>query len=309
MNRPEKKPKHLIPRRAQIPLVVIGIPLLVFAMLRMAKDMGWIQTVPKAKQAVAKKAPEAPTTGGATTPASGPTQPSRPSGMVAGPTGLGPGVPAPSVDTIALPPNKDPLTELHPATTTPPGAAPGVKPPPAPTTPRNPPPLPPPLPAPVSATPFPSPTTGGSAALPPAMTSRPAQRPLPAALAVNYPLVRRGGGPLPPASVSLVGTISGQSRSLAVIRRAGAQEARGRYVRPGESLDREGNRVKAIGSGRITVMGRGGTRELGLPPPQSSATSASAAKPTKGQPRKVVPPEEASPAPTPVPEEETGSPR
>jgi len=307
MDTPEKKPKHLVPPKAQIPLIVIGIPLLIFAMLRMAKDMGWIQSLPHAKQAAAKKAPETSSPGAATTTTGTPTEPSQPPIAAMGPR---PGGPAPSVDTITLPPNKDPLTELHPTTTPSPGAAPGSKPvSPPPTIPNNPPPLPPPLPAPVSTTPFPSPTTGGSAALPPTMRPRPAQRPLPAALAASYPVVRRGGGPLPPASVSLVGTISGKSRSLAVVRRSDTQGAHGRYVRPGESLDKEGNRIKAIGSGEITVVGRGGMRELALPPPQSSATATSTARPVKGKPVRVVPPEEASPAPTPVPEEASSTPQ
>ena len=50
MDTQEKKPKQLIPQKAQIPLILIGVPLLLIVCLKMAKDMGWISNVPHAAQ-------------------------------------------------------------------------------------------------------------------------------------------------------------------------------------------------------------------------------------------------------------------
>ena len=295
MERSDKKPRHLVPPQAQIPLVIIGIPLLILAGWRMARDMGWISEVPKAKKAEVAKAPGTAGTGVVATPAGTPAPaPGSTFGGPMAPTPRGAGG-APTLETIALPAGKDPLAELNPSAA-PPGGAPPGKPTPAPlSAPRNPPPLPPPLPAPASAGSFPSPMTNKTAALPPEMRGAPGPAPaaplLPEALAVRYPLLRRGGGPTSAPPVALVGTISGKDRSIAVIRRSDAGGAHGRYVRPGETLDREGHQIKSIGSGTVTYGGRGGTRQLALPPPQSKAAPAPTAK---GKPP-AKPAEEPSP--------------
>jgi hypothetical protein len=290
METPDKKSKSVIPRSAQIVLIIVGIPLLLFFGFRMAREMGWISTVPQARRvAKAKPTPGAQPTTGAP---AGTTQPT----AVAPPPRPGPTKVA-DLGKIVLPPGRDPMADLRAAPApTPPGTPPGGPAGPARAPSAPPPVLPSPLPPP-SVGPFPSPTTTGPAvALPPQMRpAQPAPRPLPPALAVSYPIVRRGVPSRAP-SVALVGTISSKSRSLAVVRSTDTEGARGRYVRPGESIDRQGHQVKTIGPGTITLSGRGGSRQLGLPgPPSTTGPGAGKGKTPAGGGI-----EEASPSPSPA---------
>jgi hypothetical protein len=283
MDTPEKKPKVLVPRQAQLPLLILGAPLLVYAGLHMAKQMGWIQDVPKAKVVAAKPGGSGATPGGAATAGAGAAQRATPTPMAPGAGPMRGRAAQPSVDSISLPPGKDPLAPLGaaqptPATPASPPAKPVGPPPRAPGKLPSPPPLPPPIPAPSVKGGFPSPTGSAAAALPPEMAppkTAPAPRPVPAALAVGYPILRRGsaGVAAAPPPVELVGTISGPAGSLAVVRRTDSAKAQGRYVRPGESLDRAGDQVQDIGQGTVTLGGRGGTRRISLPPPKSGAST------------------------------------
>lgn len=267
MDTPKKKEsKDLIPKKAQIVLLIVGIPLLAFASLRFATTMGWIGGPPKAKTDIVKKDDQPKPA-----PDVGAPKPAPPGTRLSGPGRTRQGG-APDLESIQLP-DRDPLADLggprpaaSPGGTTTPG---GPKPPTPPSTPPSAPPLPPPLPTPTSTGPFPSPVTGGATALPPAMVvRRPQERGLPPALAASYPLVRRGGRAPRTASVSLVGTISGPQGALAVVRPADAAGAPGRYVRPGQPVDgRGGEEVKAIAPGKVTISNRGRTQELSLPTP------------------------------------------
>jgi hypothetical protein len=247
MKTPKQKPKDLIPKKAQIALLVIGIPLLLFTVVRFAGQMGWIGGPPKAKRVVQKKDDQKPKPDGDAAP-TGKTPAPKPVRVG------GKRREQPDLDSIELP-ARDPLGDLRlaqqptppepatPGQPTPPGAASAAA--------SGPPPLPPPMPAPPSAPGFPSPVAGARAALPPAMVAaQPIERGLPPALSASYPVLRRGGRVAQAPPVSLVGTISGPQGSIAVVRSAEGG-APGRYVRPGQ----------------LTLGGRGRTHELSLPSP------------------------------------------
>ncbi len=294
----ESRSKDLIPKKAQIVLLIVGIPLLIFSGVRLATTMGWIGGPPKAKKVVQRKEdrPKPPPEAGAPKPDTPGTTPATPrrtrrSG-------------APDLESIELP-ARDPLRDLgSPPSEAPAGATPGAaKPPAPPSPPPSPPPLPPPLPTASATGPFPSPVTGGEAALPPAMVvRRPTERGLPPALSASYPLLKRGGRAPRTASVSLVGTISGPQGSLAVVRPSNATGAPGRYVRPGQTISGPGGEeVKAISPGKLTISTRGRTQELSLPtpsgeqgtgPPGASGESPGPSAPVVEDSRGISPPTE-----------------
>ncbi len=266
----QKKSKDLIPKKAQIVLLIIGIPLLVFTGIRLSTQMGWIGGPPKAKKVVQKKKddPKKPPKGTPAKPADTGTPKPAPAGVPRE---------APDLDSVS-PPGRDPLADL--ATAAPgPGARPGpAEPsavPPRPSTPDS---LPPPIPLPTATPTFPSPVTGGAAALPPGMVvSQPREPGLPAALAANYPMVRRGGRASRAPSVALVGTISGPQGSLAVVRPADLSGAPGRYVRPGQKVGGQGGaEVETITPGKLTITGQGRKHELSLPTPGPKPDSTTA---------------------------------
>ena len=268
---PKKQPKSVIPKKAQAPLVIFGLLLLAYFSYDTANKMGWVGKPPKAKTPVAAKhTPEPAGGGGATAPTPAPTPPagtSRPSTGAA----TRPGSAPVDLDTLKAP-ARDPMGNLGAPAAPPvrpqnvppaPGAAP-----PAPGRGAEPPPLPPPV-MPPGGTPgsFPSPITGPGA--PPAVPAAavpiaPAFRPAPAAFTVNYPLARRGPKPQAAPAVTLMGTISGNRGSMAVVHPG--DTARGQYVRPGESLPGNAVRVESIKPGKVTLGGRGGSREVLLRP-------------------------------------------
>jgi hypothetical protein len=270
MDTPQKKKasKDLIPKKAQIILLIVGIPLLIFTVVRVGTQLGWIGGPPRAKEVVQRKEdkPKPPEATSKPEPAEAATRPA------------GPGKPAvadlPPLESIELA-DRDPLADLNPpppkpgesAPATPAGSGPG----PAPSEPVSRPPLPPPTPP--GAGSFPSPMPGEAPALPPAMAAlQPRERGLPPALSANYPLLRRGRRAPRTASISLVGTVSGPAGSIAVVRPVGSEGAQGRYVRPGQTVAGGGEEVKAIGPGKMTLKNRGRTQELSLPAPGSQTT-------------------------------------
>lgn len=266
----QKKPKDLIPKKAQIVLLIVGIPLLVFTGIRFSTQMGWIGGPPKAKKVVQKRqdAPKEPPKSTAAKP--GDTGTPKPASV---------GAPreAPDLDSVSLP-DRDPLADLAG-----PAPGPGARPSPAgpsagPTPPSTPDSLPPPIPLPAAASTFPSPVTGSAPALPPGMVATQPREPgLPAALAASYPMVRRGGRASRAPSVALVGTISGPQGSLAVVRPADSSGAPGRYVRPGQKVGGQGGaEVEEITPGRLTITGQGRKQELSLPTPGPEPDSATA---------------------------------
>jgi len=267
--RKQKKPKDLIPKKAQLVLLILGIPLLVFTGIRFSTTMGWIGGPPKAKKVVQKKedGPKKPPQG---TPAKSPdTGTPRPAPV---------GTPreAPDLDSVSLP-DRDPLADLGKAAPGP-DARPGpTEPPVAPPRPPTPDSLPPPL-LPAITPPFPSPVTGAAAALPPGMVpTQPREPGLPAALAASYPMARRGGRASRSPSVALVGTISGPQGSLAVVRPADSSGAPGRYVRPGQKVGGQGGaEVEEITPGKLTITGQGRKQELSLPIPGPEPESTTA---------------------------------
>ena len=280
-----KKPLTVVPKQAQIPLLIIGIPLLLYVGWSFATQMGWIGGPPHAKRPVTVKKPA-----GATQPGS--TAGTRP-GETAEATGPGarPGTkqpqPVANLDAIRAP-ARDPMAESG-AAAGPPASGPK---PPGPsatggTAPRVPPPTNPPLPPPMApAGGFPPPTTGPRApgAAPPVFTA-PAAPPvhsLPGAFGVQYPIARRGTLPASrPTPVELLGTISGSRGTMAVVHRTDTSSPRGVYVREGDAVGGDAHRVESISPGKMKLSGRGGTRELTVrprpsspPPPAESAPAA-----------------------------------
>jgi hypothetical protein len=284
MDTPKKKKKSrdLLPKKAQIVLLVVGIPLLIFSVVRFSTTMGWIGGPPKAKRVVQKKTDKPKDT-----PKPGAAEPAQPGPTAAAPVS-GPKAGPPDLDSIELA-ARDPLADL-PASG--PGPAPGQPSPPRPggapappAQPSGPPILPPPMPTPGSTPAFPSPVTGEAPALPPEMVvSRPVERGLPPALSASYPILRRGGRAARSASVSLVGTISGPQGSLAVVRSAGSAGAPGRYVRPGQRVSGQtDDEVKEIGPGKLTLKSRGRPHELSLPAPRSETSEAAGSTPDEAR--------------------------
>ena len=275
-----KKPKSLIPRKAQIPMVLVGIPLLLYVLWSTSVQMGWVGGPPHAKPVQTAKQPAGGATGGATAaPTTGPTTAPTSSPSSATPPTHRRGGPATDLNTLRAP-SRDPMAELgsQPA----PPRPPNVPPPPEPATskPATPPPaIPPPTAAP-PAVGFPSPTTNVPPAIPPGATPMvtPAAalpHPLPSALGASYPMARRGtraeaGSP----SVTLMGTISGSRGSMAVVHPGEA--TRGQYVSPGQTVYGAGARVESIEGGKIKLGGRGGTREILLRPRPASTSAKSA---------------------------------
>jgi len=246
--------KSVIPKNLQLPLLIVGTLLLLFAGYRFATQMGWIGAPPTAKTATA--------TG----------EPSEQAPSVAEDPGTAPVVARPLVDdglpdlaSIRLGP-RDPLADLVPEPKTP------ETPPAGDTTvsgstltPGPPPPLPEPIRGPGSGD-FPSPT--GDLLGPPVFVdeSVPAGPPLPPALATAYPQVHRGSRTAVKAvPVALLGTISGPNGAIAVMRQTDVAGGRGAYVRPGEEVGRTGHHVDEIGAGRVKVRGGGRSHELTLP--------------------------------------------
>jgi hypothetical protein len=285
-----RKSRSIIPRKAQVPLVVIGIAGLLYVAWNTANTMGWIGKPPRAKAPVTAKQPSHPSGETAA------TQPSSASTAAAPPVVRRPTGPAKNLDSIR-PPARDPMTDLRatataptPATPTGPLAtppAPPATPPPAAAS-TGPPLLPPPMPG--GAQPgFPSPVTGPGA-VPPAVPAgpRPPVSPphaLPAALTSGYPLARRGTHEqAAEPQVTLVGTISGNRGSMAVVHPG--DSARGQYVKPGQTVAGGTTRVESIEAGRIKVSGQGGAHELSLRPPPSAAQP----KPEAAAPGGLKPP-------------------
>ncbi|MBM3497822.1 MAG: hypothetical protein FJX74_04040 [Armatimonadetes bacterium] len=277
MEAPHKKPKSVIPKQAQIPLVAVGLVLLAYFAWDFANNMGWVGGPPKAKTPVAAKQP--PTGSGGvkqpapnTTPAPAPPATPTIAGQPPGPPGVSsPGAPTTDLEALRAP-GHDPMAELSSTAKppAPPPAAPtGHGPTPPPAIPSGePPPLPPPMPTPGGAQPgFPSPVVGGAPPPPavPAATqpAAPAPHRPPAAVTVTYPLARRGTRAQAAApAVSVMGTISGNRGSLAVIHPNDA--ARGQYVKPGDTIVGSGAHIESISSGSVKVGGRGGTREVSV---------------------------------------------
>jgi hypothetical protein len=268
MEAPSKKSKSLIPKQAQVPLAVVGVALLAYFGWDTANRMGWVGGPPKAKTPVAAKQPPPPPGGGAAPTAAAPTTPGG-----GAPPGTAPAsgrlAEAPTTNLDALrAPGRDPMAELNapPAATTatPPPTAPGGASTPPPTT-SEPPPLPPPMPTPGGAQPgFPSPTVGGAppAAVPAAAAPRPVPHTLPPSMTVTYPLARRGGRAQASSPVTVLGTISGNRGSLAVVHPGNA--ARGQYVKPGDTVAGSGARIESITSGAVKIGNRGGSREVSV---------------------------------------------
>lgn len=265
METTEKKPKSLIPKKAQIPLVLVGIPLLLYVVWSTANQMGWIGRPPHAKPVQAAKQPAGGAPGGAATQPTATPAPTTPTPARA--PGAAPRPRAPIDLSTLRAPSRDPLAELG-AQPTPP-KPPGPGPAPSGTT-KPPPPIPEPTATAAGTGTFPNPTTGLPGPVPPGamplvapVTFQP--RPLPPALGATYPMARRGtraeaGSP----SVTLMGTISGSRGSIAVVHPG--ETARGQYVAPGQTVSGVGSRVESIEAGKVKLGGRGGARELLLRP-------------------------------------------
>jgi hypothetical protein len=273
-----KKGKSLIPKSAQIPMLIAGIPLLLYVIWSTATQMGWIGKPPHAKppETVRAAREPAPTSGGPAggapgnaTPAPTPGGPAVP-GVPAGP--IGPAAIA-DLDSIRAP-GGDPMVAIDAQP-----AGPAPKPLPTGTTggtaPRPPPPPSEPLPAPIAPPTgsFPSPTTGPAPpAAPPSMAAAvapaaPVHR-VPGAFTIQYPLARTGAGSTrKPAPVELVGTISGSRGTMAVVHRPGSSAARGTYVREGDALAGSSQRIRSIQPGKVELSGRG-PRELTIRAPR-----------------------------------------
>ena len=275
MEATEKKPKSLIPRKAQIPMILVGVPVLLYVMWGTATQMGWVGKPPHAKPVQTAKQPAEGPGGPAAAHPAGPTATATPTpGPAPGPRGRA----GPATDLSALrAPSRDPMAQLGTPATPP---KPPVTPPP-PGSAAPPQVLPGPTSTPGATGEFPSPTTGAPPAIPPGALPMPVTlqaRPLPSALGASYPMARRGtraeaGSP----NVTLMGTISGSRGSMAVVHPG--ETTRGQYLTPGQTLAGVGSRIESIEGGKVTLGGRGGSRELLLrphheaPPPKPEAAA------------------------------------
>ena len=267
MNNPGSKSKSVIPKKVQIPLLVIGAVFLIITGVQFCSKMGWIGKPPTAKTEIVAKEPDTP-------PEDTPETMSVPVPITPRPEDDD----RPALEDLQLGP-RDPLSDFNlpepePADTTP-SAGPDTS--------GAPPPLmdasllPPPIPAGGLPNPFPGGGVTGEAT-PVAVTPQGPR--LSEALATPYPMAHRGAITRgQPAPVSLVGTISGSKGSVAVVRRSDVEGSRGDYVRPGERVGSGDHRIEDIGPGRITVRGNGRTSNLTLPR-GSGQTSTSTARPS-----------------------------
>lgn len=280
MEEAPRAPKSLIPKRAQLPLVIIGVIGLLVVLWDTANRMGWIGGPPRAK-APKSESKTADTTGGATASQTQPGSSTPQPASTQAPIRPRQGAPT-DLDTLR-PPARDPMAQL---TTMAPPTQPAPKPAIQTSPPRTSeaPPLPPPMPTPGhAASEFPSPLTAQPApsAVPkPAALVAPSPQPVPSALARAYPMARRGSRETAPSSnLTLVGTIHGSRGAIAVVHPN--DSPRGHYLRPGETLYGGRERVEAIGAGKVHISGGAGERELTLRP-RSTATQP---KPEETSPR------------------------
>ncbi|HJN18211.1 MAG TPA: hypothetical protein QGH10_22110 [Armatimonadota bacterium] len=254
MARKASASKSAIPKKLQLPLLLAGIPLLLFVGYRFATQMGWIGGPP---EAVVRETPDEPS--------------EQPEPVVEDP-GTTPAVVRPVTDddlpelaSIVLGP-RDPLADLvpEPKTPEPPAAGDAIV-SGSTVTPGPPPPLPGPIPGPMVGD-FPSPTGGPLG--PPVLVNRPVQTgpTLPPALTTAYPQVHRGSRAAAKAApIALLGTISGSNGAMAVLRQTDVAGGRGAYVRPGDEVGRTGHHVDEIEEGRVKVRSGGRSHELILP--------------------------------------------
>ena len=284
--KPERK--ETIPKKAQIILLVIGIPLLLYAVLSAAKSTG-LMGGPKIAAKPASKAKGTKAGSAAGGAATTTTPGAAAAGTSPGPeeTKL-PDTPLADIQLAVRDPFSSPDLVQAPPPTAPPGSGPR-RPGGGPSGPRPPVIKPPVIKPPAGGAPPPTtggtnppettpPANGGQQTPPTPAATRP---PVPAiaSLAELSPALRQPafrGRQRNEQGVRLVGTVRGAQGSVAVLSDTSGTGRTSRYVQPGDVVGERGREVKAVGAGEVTLTGpyrttqtltvgeRGGTPRQGM---------------------------------------------
>jgi len=259
--------KETIPKKAQIILLLVGLPVLLWAMVYMVKAMGWVGA-PKVVARTAKATKSQPAGGGQSGGASQATPGPVKTPDAAEETRL-PDTPLAEILLAVRDPFSSPDLTQPPPTT--PGPGPGRGPRTQGPTGTKPPVIQPVRPG-ATGGQFPSPTGGGT---------KPPQTPVPANQVQTTPAPAPTAQSAPPLSplaslaqgspalqqpafrgrrrteqgVRLVGTVSGPQGSVAVMSDSAATGRTSRYVEPGDRVGALEREVETVEAGEVTLSG------------------------------------------------------